>query len=293
MFGILTAVVHFLAFSTLAYSGSVPEGGSCSIDNYHVDSTTKKFITDCDDKTFCSGSVNGTCTLKKCRRDEFPFGYNLGDSLAPLCSPGSFCPDDGSGCQPLLDAGKKCDLNRDEQCKQPPNWDKLASYLNSNGSLCLESVCRYANATLGQRCILDNTTYIDPGPNGKQISRTIFRDNCRTPALFCDQTYLQCLPAKPLGFPCFRDQECLTFNCDEEICVEPPETPLRVNPWQTAVTTVCILLAMSATCTTLVLVHKRQKMVHYRELREYYHEQLSLRRDIISLHSGSEKSSVY
>ncbi|KZT25722.1 hypothetical protein NEOLEDRAFT_1092215 [Neolentinus lepideus HHB14362 ss-1] len=256
-------------FSALVHSGSVPAGGACSTDNNRVENSTRKFLTDCDDKTFCSGSSNGTCTPKKCRRDEFPFGYNPGETVPALCSQGSFCPDDGSGCQALVDAGGTCELNRDEQCKQSSDWDRLSSHLNFNGSICLQSTCVYANATLGQRCFLDNTTYVDPGPNGQQVSRTIIRDNCRTPSLFCHQTYLQCLPTKPLGLPCLRDQECQTA-----VCVYPPETPLHVSPWQSVVTTICILSAMAATCTTLVLMHKRQRLERHRELREYYHEQL-------------------
>ncbi|TFK49088.1 hypothetical protein OE88DRAFT_1633826 [Heliocybe sulcata] len=265
----------FLVSLPLVQSGSVPAGGACSTDNNHVESSTKKSLTDCDDKTFClvSGSTNGTCTPKKCRRDEFPFGYNPGETIPPICSQGTFCPDDGSGCQPLIDVGGTCELSRDEQCKQPPNWDKLSSHLNFNGSICLHSRCMYANATIGQRCLLDNTTYVDPGPGDQQVSRTVFRDNCRTPSFFCDQTYLQCLPTKPLGASCLRDQECQTYNCENSVCVYPPETPLHVSPWQTVLTIICIISAMAATCITLVLVHQRQRLERRRELREYYHEQ--------------------
>ena len=36
--------------------------------------------------------------------------------LPELCSSGSFCPDDGSGCRPQSGVGGSCELGRDEQC---------------------------------------------------------------------------------------------------------------------------------------------------------------------------------
>jgi hypothetical protein len=43
----------------------------------------------------------------------------------------------------LVPAGHPCELNRDEQCAAPPNWEDLASTQNFNGSLCLRSVCMF------------------------------------------------------------------------------------------------------------------------------------------------------
>ena len=36
--------------------------------------------------------------------------------LPELCSSGSFCPDDGSGCRSQIGVGGSCELGRDEQC---------------------------------------------------------------------------------------------------------------------------------------------------------------------------------
>lgn len=136
--GCLTLLMFLCPFSL---GGSVPSGGSCSTDNNRLDPATHKFLTDCDDKTFCSGSTNGTCQPKLCRRDEFPFGYQFGDILPPMCARDSFCPDEGSGCQPLLRVGRVCQLERDDQCAPPSNWPNLASSQNYNGSICLQSTC--------------------------------------------------------------------------------------------------------------------------------------------------------
>ena len=121
-------------------AGTVSQGGSCSTNNTHLDPATHKLITDCDDKTFCSSSDN-TCQLKQCRRDEFPFGFEPGDILPPMCGRGTFCPDEGSGCQNLQAVGQPCQLGRAEQCAPSHEWQTLASSQNFNGSICLQSTC--------------------------------------------------------------------------------------------------------------------------------------------------------
>lgn len=109
----------------------------CSANNNHLDPASKKFISDCSEQNFCSGTdiQNATCVPKQCRRDEFPFGFSSGDFLPPLCARGTFCPDDGSGCRQLVSAGQPCELNRDDQCGAPLDSQKV-------GIICLRSICR-------------------------------------------------------------------------------------------------------------------------------------------------------
>ena len=137
-------------------SGTSPEGSSCSTANNRIDKLSHRFVDDCDDKTFCSGPVGGSCIPKRCRTDVFPFGYKDGDVLPPLCDPGSFCPDEGGGCVPLVEVGRPCQMNQDRQCAPPPNWQELASDWNSNGSVCLGSVCSCVSSfrlfLLSSRC---------------------------------------------------------------------------------------------------------------------------------------------
>ena len=147
------------AHSYYVLAGTVIEVGSCIIANDRIDPSSHKFVSDCDDQTYCSnGSTvspqsaptnasvanaqsSGTCTKRKCRKDEFPFGYAANEVLPPLCSHGTACPDNGSGCQPLLEAGSNCDMERDYQCASSQNGLLLASPLNFNGSICLQSKC--------------------------------------------------------------------------------------------------------------------------------------------------------
>ncbi|KAJ7157636.1 hypothetical protein C8R43DRAFT_882992 [Mycena crocata] len=287
-----------LTLPTLVYPSVAVPTNRCSSNNNHLDPASKKFMSDCSDHTFCSGKDlnNSTCVPRQCRRDEFPFGFSTGEALPPLCPRGSFCPDEGSGCRPLVAAGRACELNRDEQCGPPPDWEDLANTQNFNGSICLRSVCmwvyillrgqrvlnnyslfcssRYANVTLGDRCITDNTTYIDIGPGGQQITNTVIRDNCRSPAFYCNPTELLCERTLPVGSLCQTDQQCTLFNCAGGTCADPPETPLRIAPWQCALTMTAIVGAMVATCVLLSLLHKRHRAGRSRELREYYSQQI-------------------
>ncbi|KZT00938.1 uncharacterized protein LAESUDRAFT_816206 [Laetiporus sulphureus 93-53] len=301
-------------------SGNVPEGGACSPSNTHLDPSSHKLLSDCSETTFCSSSSSqanittsssttstsstGTCQPRLCRRDEFPFWYYHADesgpsnasapllTLPPLCPVGRFCPDEGSGCRPLVAPGQPCEMNRDDQCAPPPGSERIAlsSERNVNGSICLREICMYANATLGQACIIDNNTYVDEGPDGRQYINSIARDNCRTTPpqpLYCDGASLQCVPSKPLGAACDADRECESYKCGSSgTCVPSPSMPLRIAPWKYAITAVCVLACMTATLAALVFVHKRLRLQRYREIREYYDEQMSLRRSMAALHAA-------
>ncbi|KAI4522153.1 hypothetical protein K525DRAFT_199469 [Schizophyllum commune Loenen D] len=256
--------------------GSVGLGGNCTTENDHLDVLTHKFMSDCSDSAFCT-APNGVCQPRRCRRDEFPFGYPPDAPLPPLCPPGSFCPDEGDGCRVLVPLGSVCQLARDEQCSAPPDWRDLASPYNANGSICLHSTCtfcRYANATLGQSCVTDNTTYVDLDPDGSQYVTLVSRDNCRTPYYYCDAAQGVCLRSLAPGSSCAADRECEQHNCVAGVCAESPETPRRVPAWQSALTIISILGAMAATCVFLTILHKRQRFEQYQELRDYYYEQM-------------------
>lgn len=216
----------------------------CSTSNDRLDPYSHKFFSDCDEKTFCSAPINGTCLSRRCRRDEYPFGFTPGEVIPPLCPDDSFCPDEGSGCMPLLSVGSRCQLNRDDQCGPPKDWMTLANHQNFNGSLCLHSTCvyvlssfftmvtgsdlakwipRYANATFGQKCIADQTTYIDVGPGGEEFNFTVTRHNCRTPSYFCDPRLLQCVNTKGINESCTSDQDCqsVSFLSVVMLCLSP------------------------------------------------------------------------
>ena len=86
----------------------------------------------------------------------------------------------------------------------------------------------------------------------------------------------------------------MQHNCGTSgTCAEPPEMPLHVASWQYGVVALSVLsgdtlvigsrnrlvtdalrIAMLATIVVLVLVHNRLRLRRYREIREYYDEQM-------------------
>ncbi|KAJ7081860.1 hypothetical protein B0H15DRAFT_853821 [Mycena belliarum] len=283
-------LVLALATPTLVFSSDAgATSRKCSSNNNRLDPASKKFMSDCSDQTFCSGPdvATSTCIPRECRRDEFPFGFSAGAPLPPLCPRGTFCPDEGSGCRPLVPPGRPCELNRDEQCAPPADWAQLASTQNFNGSICLHSVCRHANATLGERCVTDITTYLDVGPSGEQVDNTVTRDDCQSPKFYCDPSQLVCQETLAVKSACQTDQQCTSLNCAAGICIDPPATPAHVAQRQCALTAAAMVGAMIATCVGLTFLHRRNRLQHARELRDYYYQQTSLRRFIIELHEGA------
>lgn len=104
----------FLSLHSLgaAQSQHVSLNATCEPNSNRVDFATHKFMSDCEPRTYCN-LLNNTCQLKGCRVDEYPFGYDRGEILPPLCPPGSFCPDAQSQCLPLWPVRHSCELARD------------------------------------------------------------------------------------------------------------------------------------------------------------------------------------
>lgn len=71
---------------------------------------------------------------------------------------------------------------------------------------------RYANVTLSERCITDNTAYLDVGPDGEQVANTVTRDNCQSPQFYCNPTSLVCEHTLPLSSPCQADLQCTSVR---------------------------------------------------------------------------------
>ncbi|KAH7924225.1 hypothetical protein BV22DRAFT_1067208, partial [Leucogyrophana mollusca] len=278
------------------YAGAVTQGGACSLNGTRLDTGTHRMLTDCADKYFCSDSTNGTgtCVPRQCRRDEFPYGYDHKETLPPLCARETFCPDEGSGCTSLRAVGQPCQLNRDEQCASPPNWHSaqpLESHA-TNGSICLQGICMYANATAGSPCVLENTTYTEVDSNARQVVINIIRDNCRS-GFFCHPTDMVCEHAVDNGLPCVTNRNCRSHNCGAGLCADSIGTPFKVPAWQIVLTALLLIGAMTSTCLCLTLLHKRHRLERDQETREYYYEQISLRQSIIALHAAAANKYGY
>ncbi|KAI9511827.1 hypothetical protein F5148DRAFT_201581 [Russula earlei] len=263
-------------------------GRTCSVSSNRLDPRTRRFISDCDAQTFCSGTVNGTCAPRRCRREEFPVGYRVNQTMPALCPTGSFCPDEGDACRPLVPVGQPCQFNRDDECA-PSNIPGLADVHNFDGSICLHSVCTYANVTEKQPCIFELSQYPDIAASGMGFLNTIVRDNCQTARFFCDATTQLCEPLRLVGQPCQYHRDCKSYNCVRNICSSPPEEPFEVALWQYAVTTLALVLAMAAICIMLVMMHRRHRLKHYQEIYDYCDEQIRLRQSALGFGSARLK----
>lgn len=109
---LLPLTLFSLAAIHQSLAGTLKTGQSCSTGSNRLQEGTYQFWSECDSVNFCS--ENGTCQLKGCRKDDFPFGYQQGSTIIPdKCKQGEFCPDEGSACQPLIAVGQPCQFNRD------------------------------------------------------------------------------------------------------------------------------------------------------------------------------------
>lgn len=109
---LLPLTLLLFSWNPFANAGSVKYGQACVVDHQRLQVGTYQFMTDCDSMTFCNST--NLCDWKKCRKDEFPFGYdNTSIALPPRCDPGNFCPDEEDACQPVLAVDSPCQFNRD------------------------------------------------------------------------------------------------------------------------------------------------------------------------------------
>ncbi len=101
-----------LSYSAAVHAGAVTTGGQCNQGNNRLQTGTFQFWSECTATNFCSDA--GICEAKRCRKDDFPFGYAQDSHIIPdKCPKGQFCPDEGTDCQALLAVGSPCQMNRD------------------------------------------------------------------------------------------------------------------------------------------------------------------------------------
>ncbi|OSX66318.1 hypothetical protein POSPLADRAFT_1177763 [Postia placenta MAD-698-R-SB12] len=285
----------FFAFSyglSTASAGTVKHGGNCSVSNQRLDSGTYQFYSECDAVTYCSPA--SICELKGCRKDVFPFGYASGSSLPPLCGSGRFCPDEGSMCLSVAPVGSPCQFNRDDQCEGPPNHKELADHtgfgLNVNGSVCLNNSCMWANASLGDTCVVQNTAFAAFGHNGKEFADIVSRDNCQV-GLYCDSQKLHCLQTKVIGVTCNADKECSTYNClASGMCGPRTDTPTHVATWVYALVGAGSCGGILATLIALFLFHKKEREAERERRMLYWQEQHALRQNFIDMQKTAQDS---
>ncbi|TFK44656.1 hypothetical protein BDQ12DRAFT_673342 [Crucibulum laeve] len=308
--------MHLLPLTLLLFSsynavqaGTQHENETCSRGNNRLQAGTYQFWSECNSVTFCN--EDGICKPKGCRRDDFPFGYAQNShSIPDKCPRGQFCPDEADLCQDLLPVGSPCQLNRDDQCEGPPNFRELADDtgrgLNVNGSVCLNNVCMWANATLGTNCTVENTPYTAYGVGGEFID-IVSRGNCHI-GLYCDSAQKLCLQNKLLGDSCTADKECDSWNClTSGVCGVAAATPHHFGIYVYILVALGIFGAMAGTLAGLFITHRKQREQEREKRAQYWREQNAFhqnlqqmretaRASILSLpnnNGGSARSTMY
>ncbi|KAJ7647414.1 hypothetical protein FB45DRAFT_893377 [Roridomyces roridus] len=281
----------FLSCSALALAGSANKGDNCSTSDNRLQIGTYQFFSDCNSVTYCA--ANGTCVLKGCRKDEFPFGYQTGSHLPDLCPSGQFCPDEADVCQDLLPVNSPCQLNRDDECEAPPNAAQLADTtnrgLNVNGAVCLNNVCMWANRTSGESCTVENTAYIAYGGSGEFID-IVSRGNC-VAGLYCDSVALQCMAEKNIGDSCSADKECSSWNClSSGVCGIDTTIPKHVGTWVYIVVAIGIFVAIFGTLLGLFMMHRRQRDQEREKRMQYWREQNAFHQNLLQMRQTARAS---
>jgi len=286
-FGPLLALAS--TYAVLAIPGAGNFSSNCTQKNNKLSFGTYRLSTDCESAYFCAD--NNTCAHKGCRRDDFPFGYSLNQTLPHFCSKGQFCPDEEDQCLDQLPVGSPCQLDRDDECAPPDDWKKLAGPRNTNGSICLNFVCTWANATLGTSCTIGNMPYVVYDQTGhKEYVTIVSRDNCVT-GTYCDGRKRQCLQEKAMNAACGADKECASDNCDiSGTCGRPTNTTKHVASWLYGVILAAILGSMAAILRGLYMVHRKSRLAEQEKRAQYWREQEAFRNNILSMREQARAS---
>jgi hypothetical protein len=204
--------------------------------------------------------------------------------------------------QPQLPVGSPCQFNRDDQCQGPPNFQELTDTsgrgLNSNGSVCLNNICMWANATLNSPCVVENTPYIVYGSSGESID-IVSRGNCKIGS-YCDSGSKVCMAAKAAGATCSADKECDTYNCmSSGVCGLSASAPRQFGAWVYVLVALGIICGMGGVLFGLYVMHREQREVERAKREQYWREQNAFHQNLmrmrdtaarISIHSAPQKS---
>jgi len=141
----------------------------------------------------------------------------------------------------------------------------------------------WANVTVGQACIIDNTPFIAYSPGSKEFIDVVSRDNCMKD-LFCDGTSLICIQKKQLAESCSGDKECVSNNCATDLkCGVTADAPKHFPTWVYAVVAIAIIVGMVGTLAALFYIHSRTRDQDRAKRMQYWREQSAFRQNILQM----------
>ncbi|GAA5884470.1 hypothetical protein JCM16303_005097 [Sporobolomyces ruberrimus] len=143
---------------------------------------------------------------------------------------------------------------------------QLSTPTNHNGSMCLNSVCVFANIEPGQACTVSNTVYTGYDDDGTAYTDVVTRDNCLN-GFYCDPQSVTCVPSLPVKAACLSDRSCSTSICSTTTgtCSPAPSKPRHTPPWAVAFLILAVLAALGGMVWSL---HKCDKSARERRRSE-------------------------
>ncbi|KAL1931887.1 hypothetical protein VTP01DRAFT_8943 [Rhizomucor pusillus] len=232
-------------------------GEQCDPFPYYSESW--QYLDSCENVyLFCDPTTN-TCNYKGCSNSDYLKGWDTRIHPFPQrCNSSSYCPDNNSGCKPLVPTGGHCELQRDDECA-------------GQNPICLNSTCYIKAAPLGGRCSADITDYISYDAEGYAVQQRIIRDNC-TLGTYCDERNgLVCIPSKANGAPCQQDRECISQYCSNSgSCINGPDVFHTIPAWLWAVLGVAVFLFVLLILAMLWVLHRYQSKKEREKIRKFF-----------------------
>ncbi|KAF8622358.1 hypothetical protein AX15_007089 [Amanita polypyramis BW_CC] len=179
------------------------------------------------------------------------------------------------------------------QCESPPNFRELSDETgrgqNVNGSVCLNNICMWANATDGSPCTVENIPYIAYGFNGEFLN-IVSRDNCQI-GHYCDGSQKICMKAKVLGATCTADKECESWNClASGVCGESAAAPRHFAAYIYVLVAIGIFGGMFSTLVGLFLLHRKQRDEERGKRIQYWREQNAFHQNLLQMRETARAS---
>lgn len=195
----------------------------------------------CNSQMLSCDANSQTCQWRSCTILGITPGWNNATHSPPTpCGSGTFCPNSQLRCLPVLSTGSSCEKGRDDECA-------------GSEAICLNSVCSRKSASVNSIC---GTEMLSDGYSAVGV----VRDNC-TSGTFCSALngIGVCQDALVGGATCLQNRQCLSQQCNNDICEAPAASADSLPAWKWAIIGVIIALCLiSFAFVTYTVLRKKR-----------------------------------
>ncbi|KAG8899265.1 hypothetical protein FRB99_006832 [Tulasnella sp. 403] len=262
-------------YSILIHAGSTPSNSPPTVPRQHTVAQTTPAITKAADETSTHSAIDSS-------RIQFLLAAPKALSALTKKMPASL------SCRSAASVSL---IGMVDECAPPPNHSVLAGPNNFNGSVCLNYQCMWANATLGNDCVVENTPYISyEAGTGNKFINVVSRGNCEKD-LYCDSQTLKCMTTRQIGDKCDADKECESDNCTQEgVCGSLLNAPKHLPVAVYVVVGLCIVGVMVGVIVGLYVLHRRHRAEEREKRAQYWREQEQFRQNIMQMREQARGS---